>query len=675
MDNIQELIDLHKIEILINEKNINHNFDKTNKKKFFSTLIYLDVDNINFKDIYTSFITRFKEANDYNILLPFSFHCSEKSIIENTKKIKKELLDIDTSNNNPLSQIKKMEVKDINQFTELDQWITFFFEMIKKNTKRYGLPINYNHCFTTTKINPYYDSFVKWHFNKLNKKGILKNNKRYVVISNSYNDDISNKNIQPKEYILFNGVVNGNNYLITVYEKKEINIETNKLYTNYKEMTEITDIFYEIIINKIKYFINENVYNNLKGQYTNIINPKQINSNKFFNNILNIEYNSLYSPTKLFMFVDNITEFIQQMNVTIIKYYEPETHYDLYTVQLMSQDYIDYNIQDGYYKNIVRNYINSTNFNTDENTLKILNNLLDCIDKWHCTRQKGLGIQFLNSENVIDSLSDSTIYMAYSTIAQLIEMIPFDYISEELWECIFMNKEFPENLLDFAEIIFEMRSMFTYWYPVDIIESNNEFTCNHFILCLLNHAFLWNDTTKFPKSFIMNNIINIIEPTDNSMTLQNIIDKYSVSVTFLSLIENNGIINIDILEKNVNLLIKEMNWIISFIESYKQEIDDIKLNCEISIENELNIILKNCYNYYNTNNFYKIIHEGIFKIFSLHHNYENIIKNNQYIILKIINTLITIMRPICYHISEYIIHLLNKKNINYDIQKSWIIKD
>jgi leucyl-tRNA synthetase len=159
------------------------------------------------------------------------------------------------------------------------------------------------------------------------------------------------------------------------------------------------------------------------------------------------------------------------------------------------------------------------------------------------------------------------------------------------------------------------------------------------------------------------------------MTLQNIIDKYSVSVTFLSLIENNGIINIDILEKNVNLLIKEMNWIISFIESYKQEIDDIKLNCEISIENELNIILKNCYNYYNTNNFYKIIHEGIFKIFSLHHNYENIIKNNQYIILKIINTLITIMRPICYHISEYIIHLLNKKNINYDIQKSWIIKD
>jgi leucyl-tRNA synthetase len=461
-------------------------------------------------------------------------------------------------------------------------------------------------------------------------------------------------------------------------------------------------MFNEVIFNNEKYYINTHVYNNLKGQY-DITNSYIIKSNIFFNNLNNIEYNDTYSPTKLFMFVDNIDEFQKEINETIYKYYEPEIEVktrtgEICTVALTPQYYIDYSTNNEYYKELVRQHINSENFKTDSQTLVNLNKALDWINEWPCIRYYGLGTKFLDTDYVIDSLSDSTIYMAYYTIAHLIENIPIQYLSDEFWDCIFLdNNDIPNTLIDFTEIIFEMRSEFTYWYPVDIRCSGKDLVNNHLIMCLLNHAFIWNDTSKFPKSYLINGHIKLnnekmSKSTGNFMTLQDALVEYGASATYLTLAENDGIDdgNFDkkLAESNVNKLINEIKWMTEFIENeshienklYIEKSDYMTEFVEQYIENELNIIINKCYNYYQTINFHKIIHEGIHKLFSLRDEYrkfyqKNMIKYNPSINLQIIKTLVTVMRPICYHISQYIIDLMNKYQINYDVKNSWIIKE
>jgi leucyl-tRNA synthetase len=49
--------------------------------------------------------------------------------------------------------------------------------------KSFGLSADFTRSFTTTDLNPYYDSFVKWQFNKLNELGLLKFGKKYIVYS------------------------------------------------------------------------------------------------------------------------------------------------------------------------------------------------------------------------------------------------------------------------------------------------------------------------------------------------------------------------------------------------------------------------------------------------------------------------------------------------------------
>jgi hypothetical protein len=181
------------------------------------------------------------------------------------------------------------------------------------------------------------------------------------------------------------------------------------------------------------------------------------------------------------------------------------------------------------------------------------------------------------------------------------------------------------------------------------------------------------------------------------MTLQDALNEYGASATYLTLAENDGVDdgNFDkkLAESNVNKLINEVKWMTEFIESYNMS-DHTKSDymsdhtksdymthfVEQYIDNELNIIINKCYNYYQTINFHKIVHECIHKLFSLKDEYrkfyqKNMIKYNSNINLQIIKTIITVMRPICYHISQYIIDLMNQHQIKYDIQKSWIIKE
>lgn len=130
--------------------------------------------------------------------------------------------------------------------------------------------------------------------------------------------------------------------------------------------------------------------------------------------------------------------------------------------------------------------------------------IIDWLKEWGCTRTQGLGTKLpWDNEFVIESLSDSTIYMAYYTVAGLLqggvmdgsELGPLGIKAEDLthqcWDFIFKKGAYPENCAVPEETLAKLRHEFEYWYPMDLRCSGKDLIRNHLTMSLYNHAAIW----------------------------------------------------------------------------------------------------------------------------------------------------------------------------------------
>ncbi len=117
---------------------------------------------------------------------------------------------------------------------------------------------------------------------------------------------------------------------------------------------------------------------------------------------------------------------------------------------------------------------------------------VDWLKDWACTRRVGLGTRFpWDTTQLIEPLSDSTIYMAYYTIAHKIREIDPKLLTPEVFDYIFLGKQSPE--LPEKKKLDAMRKEFLYWYPYNFRFSAKDLISNHLTFQLFHHV------TIFPK--------------------------------------------------------------------------------------------------------------------------------------------------------------------------------
>ncbi len=114
---------------------------------------------------------------------------------------------------------------------------------------------------------------------------------------------------------------------------------------------------------------------------------------------------------------------------------------------------------------------------------------------WACTRRVGLGTRLpWDPAWLIEPLSDSTIYMAYYTIAHLIREFAPEVLTPEVFEFIFLGKESP-NLPE-REKLGKLREEFLYWYPYNYRFSAKDLISNHLTFQIFHHVAI------FPKQYL-----------------------------------------------------------------------------------------------------------------------------------------------------------------------------
>ena len=144
---------------------------------------------------------------------------------------------------------------------------------------------------------------------------------------------------------------------------------------------------------------------------------------------------------------------------------------------------------------------------------KIRTEFHDVINWLHeraCARQQGLGTKLpWDKDWIVESLSDSVIYMAYYTISRFVNdgTVSLENLTRELFDFIFLDKGDIKLAASTSKLsedkISLLKKEFTYFYPVDSRHSGRDLVQNHLSFFVLNHVAIF-DKKYWPQEIVVN---------------------------------------------------------------------------------------------------------------------------------------------------------------------------
>ncbi len=180
-------------------------------------------------------------------------------------------------------------------------------------------------------------------------------------------------------------------------------------------------------------------------------------------------------------------------------------------------------------------------------------NVFNWLRERACARQSGLGTLLPWDKNwIIESLSDSVIYMIYYIISKYVNIKDLEKYDTLIDEAFFdyviyskRNKNFEKinddgslipderfqindnrifdisHLKDFLNISFEIKKEFEYFYPLDSRHSGRDLIPNHLSFFIFNHSILFPQK-QWPKQIVVNGSV-LMDGKKMSKSMGNII--------------------------------------------------------------------------------------------------------------------------------------------------------
>ncbi|KAK4294869.1 hypothetical protein Pmani_032536 [Petrolisthes manimaculis] len=306
---------------------------------------------------------------------------------------------------------------------------------------------------------------------------------------------------------------------------------------------------------------------------------------------------------------------------------------------------------------------------------------IDWLKGHACARTYGLGTRLPWDEKwVIESLSDSTIYMAYYTVCHILQKdlygdVPGDFgikakeMTPEVWDYIFhQTNSLPKTTIK-KEALEKMRNEFTYWYPVNLRTSGKDLVPNHLTYYLYNHTAIWpTQKEMWPTGIRANghlllNSEKMSKSTGNFLTLTDALDKYGADGMRLALANAGDSIE----DANFETQVADSGvlrlW--TFVELAKElmiEKDTMRsgpntVNDKMFIA-EMNLKIRETEEHYKTLMFKESLRTGFFEYSNLFHQYRERAQVQSGLhwdlVHRYLTTQVLLLSPICPHISDYV---------------------
>jgi leucyl-tRNA synthetase len=209
------------------------------------------------------------------------------------------------------------------------------------------------------------------------------------------------------------------------------------------------------------------------------------------------------------------------------------------------------------------------------------------LNQWACARTFGLGTRLpWDQQFIVESLSDSTIYMAYYTFAHYLQggvidgskpgslNITPDQLSDEFFDWLLCGEAWPENTTIPREKADLMKHEFEYFYPFDVRSSGKDLIPNHLTFAVYTHAAIFKEEywplNMRTNGHLMMNGEKMSKNKGNFLTMRDAVNKFGADATRLSLADaGDGIEDANFDEKTANANILRLHTLIAWCEVRK----------------------------------------------------------------------------------------------------------
>ncbi|HEY3094435.1 MAG TPA: leucine--tRNA ligase [Nitrososphaera sp.] len=154
--------------------------------------------------------------------------------------------------------------------------------------------------------------------------------------------------------------------------------------------------------------------------------------------------------------------------------------------------------------------------------------VIDWLRERACARKSGLGTKLpWDQEWIIESLSDSVIYMAYYVLAKYVngKALNDDGITDAFFDYVLLGigiaDQVAKECMVPASTVEQIRREFSYFYPVDSRHSGRDLVPNHLTFFIFNHVAIF-EKEKWPQQIVVNGSV-LMEGKKMSKSLGNII--------------------------------------------------------------------------------------------------------------------------------------------------------
>ena len=192
---------------------------------------------------------------------------------------------------------------------------------------------------------------------------------------------------------------------------------------------------------------------------------------------------------------------------------------------LNNQWFLDYGDEE--WKELARNCFDEMNI-LPNNIRTEFKEVIDWLHERACARQQGLGTKLpWDKDWIVESLSDSVIYMAYYTISRFVNdgTVTPKNLTKEFFDYILLDKGDIALAIQTSkmtkDVIKMIKKEFQYFYPVDSRHSGRDLVQNHLSFFVLNHVAIF-DKKLWPQEIVVNGSV-MMDGAKMSKSMGNII--------------------------------------------------------------------------------------------------------------------------------------------------------
>lgn len=316
--------------------------------------------------------------------------------------------------------------------------------------------------------------------------------------------------------------------------------------------------------------------------------------------------------------------------------------------------------------------------------------VLDWLGNWALSRTYGLGTRIpWDPQYLVESLSDSTVYMAYYTISHLLHSdfygkvpgelnISASDMTDEVWDYIFCRSKTVSDACKISkENLDRMRYEFRYFYPLDVSVSGKDLIPNHLTFFIYCHTALF-DESNWPRGIRCNghlllNNEKMSKSTGNFMTLEDMVQKFGADASRIALADAGDTFedaNFD--ESSANAAILRLHTLKEWMEHVLANLNELRhgepnnfFDQIFAAELDRQIIIAR--DAYEHAQYKAALKAGLFDLQISRDYYREVcntlgIGMHEKLVLRYIEIQVLLLLPIAPHFAEYVWRDLFKRN-------------